>query len=90
MEVQERMVSNILMSVQYAFDRSLLAKLQVIHPLNVVWATLDERLAAVRGRSTVEVKVWILELFQISGIGFLGQTSERDMDLSTDILNCSS
>lgn len=84
-DVQERLVSNILMSVQYAFDRSLLAKLQVIHPLNIVWATLAGRETILRGRSTAELRTWILERFQVSGIGFLRHCTEEDLDRSTDI-----
>lgn len=84
---QDRMVSNLLMSRQYAFDRSIIARLQVVHPLVIVWATLAGRLTTSSGLPVPEMKQWILDQLQRSGVSFLRDWTERDLETATEVFS---
>ncbi|KAF2166972.1 hypothetical protein M409DRAFT_23016 [Zasmidium cellare ATCC 36951] len=82
---QQRAVSNLLMSRQYAFDRSIVARLQVVHPLVLVWATLAGKSTTPQGLPVVTMKQWILTQLQRSGVSFLRDWTGRDLDNATEI-----
>ncbi|KAK4496408.1 hypothetical protein PRZ48_012388 [Zasmidium cellare] len=84
---QQRAVSNLLMSRQYAFERSIVARLQVVHPLVIVWATLAGRSTTPQGIPVVEMKRWILSQLQRSGVSFLRDWTEQDLDNATKIFD---
>lgn len=84
---QQRIVSNLLMSRQYAFERSIVARLQVVHPLVIVWATLAGRSTTVQGLSVPDMKRWILRQLQRSGVSFLTDWTAHDLDSATEVFS---
>lgn len=84
---QHRIVPNLLMSRQYAFDRSIVARLKVVHPLVIVWATLQGRSTTSQGLPATEMRQWILRQLRTSGVSFLRDWTEKDLDDATEVFS---
>lgn len=82
---QQRIICNLLMSQQYALEPSIVARLQVVHPLVIMWVTLAGRSTTVQGLPVVDMKAWILTQLQRSEVSFLRVWGQEDVDNATEV-----